>query len=469
MDYQELERAIGEGAAALVDDGVEPQDAVVLVASNDCRSAVAFHAVRRAGAICVLVSDHAGPTEIDSILRRTDPQFAIAPQRQVGQMADRHPFVRWQGCDDVGVRHRRAPLRQDRSSPDSPGVVVFTSGSTSMPKGVVHSTNTLRVAAANYIEAAGLTSTDVFFLVSPLSSITGVLQALIMAPTLGGAAVLEDRWDDAGTFDFLVSEGATFYGGPDVILRHLLEEAARRDVSGVPLRAVSVGGAQLDNVLLRRAEEHFAICVMRAYGSSEAPFSTTTPRRDSLEDRLDQDGRPNLGVEVRIGSRRDESECLIRGPHLFLGYLNAEDNEDAFEDGWFRTGDAGTFRDDQLKIVGRLKEIVIRNGVKISMTAVEQAARSLPFVADAAAFGRPDEVTGEHLVLAVRPRDGVAVDFDMVMGALLAAGLAKRSLPEELIIWDEPFPMTATAKLSRAVLAEESSRRPRHVAPRLLS
>jgi acyl-CoA synthetase (AMP-forming)/AMP-acid ligase II len=152
-----------------------------------------------------------------------------------------------------------------------------------------------------------------------------------------------------------------------------------------------------------------------------------------------------------------------------LGYLDAEDNEDAFEDGWFRTGDAGVLHDDQLKIVGRLKEIVIRNGVKISMTTVEDAARRLPFVADAAAFGLPDQTTGEHLVLAVRPKDGVALDLDMVTGALLAGGLAKRSLPEEVIIWEEPFPMTATAKLSRAALAEESTGRPRLLALRLSS
>jgi acyl-CoA synthetase (AMP-forming)/AMP-acid ligase II len=285
---------------------------------------------------------------------------------------------------------------------------------------------------------------------------------------LGGLAVLEDRWDDASSFDLLVTEQATFYGGPDVVLRRLLDEADRRAVTTVPLQGVSVGGTQLDGALLRRAEERFGICVMRAYGSSEAPFSTTTPRNAPRPDRLELDGRPNRGVLVRIGSGRDASECLVRGPHLFLGYLDAADNEDAFEEGWFRTGDAGTFGDEQLKIVGRLKEVVVRNGLKISMASVEDAARALDFVADAAAFGRLDGETGEPLALAVRPPDGVAPpDLATVTAALRAGGLSTRSLPEELVIWTEPFPMTATHKLDRAALAEQSSARPRFYAARL--
>ena len=244
-----------------------------------------------------------------------------------------------------------------------------------------------------------------------------------------------------------------------------LENAYHGDTVG----AVSVGGALLDKVLLRRAEASYGIFVMRAYGSSEAPFSTTTPHTADLEDRLDLDGRPNSGVEVRIGSQADENECLIRGPHLFLGYLDPADNDGAFESDWFRTGDIGILRGDQLKIVGRLKEIVIRNGIKLSLHAVEEAALALPFVKDAAAFGRPDRDTGEHLALAVRPAEGVSLDLEMLVDALLERGITKRHLPEELIIWDEPFPKTVTEKLNRAALAEQSTSRSRQFASRLES
>ena len=307
-----------------------------------------------------------------------------------------------------------------------------------------------------------------FFLVSPLASITGVLQALCMAPLLGAASIIESSWDDRATFDLLVAEAGTFYGGPDVILGRLLKEADRRR-ERLPLRAVSVGGSMLDDELLRRAENTFGITVMRAYGSSEAPFSTTTPRQASLEDRLNLDGQPNDGVQVRIGSGHDDGECLVRGPHLFLGYLDEEDNADAFEDGWFCTGDIGEFHNGQLKIVGRLKEIVIRNGLKVSMVEAERAAVELSYIHEAASYGVPDEETGERLVLAVRVVDGESVDLDRLAVDLLDQGLTKRNLPEELVIWDQPFPVTPTAKLNRGELARCSEGRPRFMATRLVS
>jgi acyl-CoA synthetase (AMP-forming)/AMP-acid ligase II len=468
FDYGSLERAIGEFASVLLAKGVRVGDAVVLIAVNECRSVVAFHAVRRIGAVCVLVSDHAGSAETTLAIEGTKARLALSPSHLLGQLSDRHPAVEWLSCQEP-MSKSAEPFRGDHSAPNSPGVVVFTSGSTSLPKGVIHSTNTLRVAGTNYIDAAGLDKSDVFFLISPLSSITGVLQALVMAPMLGACAVLEDKWDDTQTFDLLVAEQATFYGGPDVVLRRLLDEAARRGVTSVPLRAVSVGGALLDKDLLRRAESTYGIFVMRAYGSSEAPFSTTTPHTAELEDRLELDGLPNSGVEVRIGSEGDESECLVRGPHLFLGYFDPADNEGAFESDWYRTGDIGVFHGDQLKIVGRLKEIVIRNGIKLSIHAIEDAALGLPFIDDAAAFGRPDQETGEHLVLAVRPTEGASLNLETVVNALLELGVAKRHLPEELIIWDEPFPKTVTEKLNRAALAEQSKGRHRQLASRLES
>jgi acyl-CoA synthetase (AMP-forming)/AMP-acid ligase II len=468
FDYGGLDREIGAFASVLLAKGARAGDAVVLVAANDCRSVIACHAVRRIGAVCVLVSDHAGSAETTLAVERTEARLALGPAYLVKQLSDRHPSVAWLSCEE-GLDEESEPYIGDRSVPNSPGVVVFTSGSTSLPKGVVHSTDTLRVAATNYVETAGLDSSDVFFLISPLSSITGVLQALFMAPMLGACTVLEDQWEDATTFDLLVAEQATFYGGPDVILRRLLDEAARRGITSVSLRAVSVGGALLDKALLRKAEADYGIFVMRAYGSSEAPFSTTTPHTAELEDRLDLDGQPNAGVEVRIGSRGDENECLIRGPHLFLGYLDPADNDDAFEDDWFRTGDIGVLRGEQLKIVGRLKEIVIRNGMKLSIHAVEEAALGLSFVEDAAAFGRPDRDTGEHLALAVRPVEGVSLDLETLVDALLERGITKRHLPEELIIWDEPFPKTVTEKLNRAALADQSTGRRRQFAARLES
>ncbi len=469
FNYSELDEAIGGYATVLCAAGVREHDTVVLVASNDCPSVIAFHAIRRLNAISVLVSDHATRSEIAYVLQRTEPRLAIAPRYLLTELIDQNSSVEWYSSEEAISAGDFEPFAGVPATPNEPGIVLFTSGSTARPKGVIHSLNTLRASSAMYIKAAALKQSDVIFLISPLSSVTGVLQGLFMAPMLGSCVILENRWDDALTFDLMMNERATFYGGPDVVLRRLMDEADRRGLSSLPLRAVSVGGTLLDDALLRRAEKMFGIFVMRAYGSSEVPFSTTTPLELGFEERIELDGRPNDEVSVRIGSSQDESECLVRGPHRFLGYLDEEDNTDSFEEGWFRTGDAATWRGDELKIVGRLKEIVIRNGLKISMTAVEHAARKLPFVEDAAVFGVPDQETGERLVLALRPRDGAKIDFNTLMDALLETGLAKRSLPEELVIWDAPFPRTVTDKLRRPALAVDSVDRPHLFGSRLKS
>ena len=255
-------------------------------------------------------------------------------------------------------------------------------------------------------------------MISPLASVTGMLQAITIAPTLGGQATLESRFDDVATFDLLIETGGTFFGGPDLLLDRVLDEADRRGVTQVPLTTVYLGGSMLDPRILARAEHEFGIVVLRAYGSSEAPVSTSGARDESESVRLGDDGRPLRGVEVRIGSQVDPAECCIGGAHLFLGYVDADDDAGAFDDGggdddWFRTGDLAELRDGRLRITGRIKDIVIRNGLNIPIAEVDGLVAALPGVVHCAGYGVTDDATGERLVMAVRLRPGADLPFDV--------------------------------------------------------
>jgi len=465
LSYAELDAAVDRLALCWAAQGVDDESTIIAIPENSCRAAVALHALRRLGARCVMLSDHSGDAELVAAVQRTSPSGAVAIGDRAEGLASRHPELGWLSVEPGLIAASEATF----PVPDGecPNLVLFTSGSTARPKGVVHSTSTLRHGAKNYVAALELTSEDCLFVVSPLSSVTGVLQILEIAPMVQACAALVADWDDEESFDLLLDASATFYGGPDVILRRLFGEAARRAVSELPLRRVSLGGTMLDDELLETAERRFAITVTRAYGSSEAPMSTTTPLDAPSEVRFHLDGTPNRFVEVRVGSPRDPSECALRGPHLFLGYLDEEDNEGSFDGDWFLTGDAGTLEGGELKITGRLKEIVIRNGLKISMVEVEQLAASLAGVLDAACFVQPDPATGERLALALRVSPEARLSLESVVDELLARGLSRRSLPEELVLWDEPFPLTTTQKLSRTALGEGSVGRARFAAPRL--
>jgi acyl-CoA synthetase (AMP-forming)/AMP-acid ligase II len=187
---------------------------------------------------------------------------------------------------------------------------------------------------------------------------------------------------------------------------------------------------------------------------------------------LADDGKPLGAVEVRIGSKADPAECCLGGPHLFLGYVDRDDDASAFErdggdDDWFRTGDLAELRDGRLKIVGRIKDIVIRNGLNIPISEVDGAVAALPGVVQCAGYGVQDPATGERLAMAVRMRDGASLDFDAMVDALTAAGLAKWKIPEELVVWNDVFPETASGKVQRTLLEEGGAGRPRTVARRL--
>ena len=173
----------------------------------------------------------------------------------------------------------------------------------------------------------------------------------------------------------------------------------------------------LPRPLLEQATDAFGIEIARVYGSSEASCATGSVPEDDREHRLADDGVLMPGTEVRIGSANSPQEGLLRGPCVMLGYVDPDDDAAAFEDGWFRTGDLVEVHDGRLAVVGRLKEVVNRNGLKISLTEIDAALAAMPDLDEYACFAAPDPDTGERLALAVRPAPGAARDARRRRGA----------------------------------------------------
>ncbi|EJO89610.1 AMP-dependent synthetase and ligase [Mycobacterium colombiense CECT 3035] len=467
LTYSELDKRVDSVAHAMVDAGVAPGSALVLVVGNDVDSVVSIHAALRVDAVVLLVPRNAGATQIADILTCTGAQYGAAPNWAKIAEPELARSCRWIDCgaDDRTATDR--PVRPVRPA-DEPCFVLYTSGTTSRPKGVIHSLSTLAKASANYIAAAGLGADDRIFLISPLASVTGVLQALFIGPMLAVPVILEDRWDPSATCDLLVTSGATWYGGPDRLLDRMLDEAMTRDAV-MPLRAVYLGGTMLDRRIVERIEDDFGIVVMRAYGSSEVPVSTSGLRTEPREVRHADDGVPLGEVEVRVGSLAEPSECCIKGPHTFLGYIDAEDDQQAFEGEWFRTGDVAEVVDGRVRIIGRIKDIVIRNGLKIPAAEVEEAVSRIGGVRECAAYSVPDSTTGERLAMAVVLEPGIEMSLAEVARALVAEGLPKYKLPEELVFWNEPLPVNANGKVDRTKLDARSVGRERSLADRLVA
>ncbi|HUI27040.1 MAG TPA: AMP-binding protein, partial [Candidatus Kryptonia bacterium] len=273
-------------------------------------------------------------------------------------------------------------------------------------------------------------------------------------------AVLMERWEPALAPELIERERVTYMVGAPTFLQDLLAHAgAAHDLAS--LRLFSCGGAGVSPELMRRTRERFPQCVAkRVYGSTEFPTLTTTDAADALTRGVDTEGRAIWPAEVRIADESGtslpagrEGEVQGRGPECFVGYLDAALNADAFTaDGWFRTGDLGVLDDSgYLRITGRLKDIIIRKGEKISVKEVEDLIAEHPAVAEVALIARADAVTGERACAVVRLRPAMTLDLSSLTEFLARKGLAKQKWPEQLEIVAD-FPRTESGKIQRAKL-----------------
>ncbi|MFI5041154.1 MAG: class I adenylate-forming enzyme family protein [Acidimicrobiales bacterium] len=461
--YRRLCRAVGWALGGLRRNGVAAGETVVLVAPNAALSVVAFEAILRASAVAVMLDRRAGSLDLRYAIDTTQPRLVVAPESRVASLRESGRTARVVSLESLVASEETPGWEEPDTS--APRVVVFTSGTTSHPKGVIHSLDTLGAGARNLAGALGFEHDDAPFLSSPLASITGLIQTRMALS--GARIVLENEFDPAGSLARIEATRATVIGGAPIIVETLFAEYERQDLRASSLRAIALGGTMIPRTVLEVAIERFGILPTRVYGSSEVPNHTASRRDDDLGARLADDGAPTAGSEVRVGPAPDQDELLVRGPNRFLGYLEGEDNAGAFSDGWFRTGDLVTIREGRLSVRGRLKEVVARKGLKVSLTEVDAAAADLPSVLEASAFGVPDDETGERLALAVRPAAGVGLTFEVVIEQLLSIGLARWKLPEQVVVWDDPLPRTATGKVRRDELAATADGRPTLWAPRL--
>jgi acyl-CoA synthetase (AMP-forming)/AMP-acid ligase II len=461
--YAQLREATERAVGALLAAGVEPGDAVLLISPNSFMGVVATLATLRASAVAVTLDRRCGSSDVAHAVAMTNPCLLVMPGHLASPLRAAEHGRRVASFREL---HASSTATANWEEPDksAPRIVLFTSGTTSKPKGVIHSLHSLLCGVRNLATTCGFTSDDAPFLSSPLSSITGLLH-LLMALS-GGWIVLEDKFDAVTSLDHLTKGGATVLGGAPVIAETLLGECARRNRT-TTLRTIVLGGAMIPRPLLQMAMDRFSIRPVRAYGSSEAPMHTASRQDDPLSECIANDGAPLPGAEIEIGSANDESELRVRGPNLFQGYLDPVDNERAFSAGWFCTGDTADIEAGRLVIRGRLKELVVRKGLKISLQEIDDAVFGLPSAIECAAYGVADTETGERLVLAVRPVTPHGVTYEAVSQFLLDGGLARWKLPEQIVTWEEPLPRTASGKIIRTRLATEGSAMPTQFAPRL--
>ena len=349
--------------------------------------------------------------------------------------------------------------------PDALRMMLYTSGTTGRPKGVLHSHNSLhallRQIGRHWLVEPG----DRFLVPSPISHIGGSIYAFEAPLLLGTTAILMERWNAEDAIRLAATEHWTHMAGATPFLQQLLDAARKAGARLPDLKVFICGGASVPPSLIRAASEHFERAVVtRVYGSTEVPVTTVgSLDRTDVASAAETDGRPGI-AEIRLAAHPaappGEGEIRARGPQMLVGYLHEEDETDAFDaEGYFRTGDLGRWdRDDHLVVTGRAKDIIIRSGENIAPKEVEDILIHHPAIAEIAIVGLPDPRTGERACAVIVPHAGVAPGVADLAAYLEAQGLAKFKIPEQVVLRDS-LPRNDAGKVQKdrlraAILAE---------------
>ena len=483
LTYRGLADGIDRMAARLRALGIGAGDVVTIQMPNWIEFALVFFALERLGAVAVTVSVDFRSRELEYIMRFAGTKMLVCCARfrdfdHVAMAAELKPQLPALACigvvrgapgagmvslDDVaeasGPPAGFVPVPMDA---DTVMRMAFTSGTTGNPKGVMHSHNTTLAAARILNGDLGLSANDVMMIWLPLGLNWGYL-TLVQSVLAGAKGVLLDRFRPAEALDLIERERVTYIPTAPASLTTILQEPdlARRDLSG--LRIVVSGGASAPVETIRAWRRAAPGVLLELLGMLETGYQTYTRATDNPERVAGSVGRPasHMGLKLvdadgREVARGEEGDICCDGPSVHLGYHNNPTaNAEAFlPDGWFRSGDLGMIdTDGNLRIVGRLKEMINRGGKKFFPREIEEILYTHPQVLYAAIVGIPDARLGERNCLCLVPRPGETPTLEGLV-AFLGSSVATYKLPERLELFTQ-FPFTPTGKIQRHALVRE--------------
>jgi acyl-CoA synthetase (AMP-forming)/AMP-acid ligase II len=335
---------------------------------------------------------------------------------------------------------------------DMPAIIGFTSGTTSNPKGVIHSHRTMgfETRQLDYMFPQGGPSQITG---APVGHFIGMLNAFLMPLLRQRSVNLIDVWNPSEVLRMMIEENLAVGGGAAYFLTSLLDHPDFTPEHLALMPFAGLGGSAVPVPLMERVTR-LGIKAFRSYGSTEHPSITGCLIDEPEEKRLRTDGRPLPGVEIRLD---DDGQIYSRGPDLCMGYTDPELTASVFDDdGWYRTGDVGVLDDDgYLAITDRVSDIIIRGGENISAQEIEELLLGIDGVAEVAVVAAPDERLGERAAAVVSLRDGATLpSLDDVRAHLAQAGLARQKWPESLHQVTE-FPRTASGKVQKFRLRQQ--------------
>lgn len=494
ISFSELRAASIRLAAGLRRSGVAPGDRVAVQLPNWTEFAVVVAAISRCGAVVVPIMPIYRRDEVAYVLSDSGAVAAITCERfngfdhgaMFGTLAREHPDLRHvflarsgpDGDDDGG--EGPAPLEGLAAEgpldalldelgpppgPDAPHLIVYTSGTTSRPKGCVHTFNTLGFTVRTMASKLGFTSDDVAFGPSPVTHATGYVTSVLIPLFAGSGSHVMEAWNPTEALERIGQHRCSTAVTATVFLKTLTDAFDPAVHDATSLRVWVCAGSPIPASVIEAATAAFGdLEVLSLYGRSENMTSTMCSLGDDPKLSLTSDGRAPEGVEIQIVDEDGaplppghEGDIAYRGPGHMLAYLGQPElTAELFTDqGFSRSGDLGVMTEDgYVRVTGRIKDIIIRGGMNISAREIEELLLQHPLVDDVAIVAVPDDRLGEQACACIVPAAGAELTLSDLTDYLRTEHqLAVQKLPEHIHLTDA-LPMTATGKVQKHLLRD---------------
>jgi acyl-CoA synthetase (AMP-forming)/AMP-acid ligase II len=475
VSYRELDERTRRLGGRLTDLGVQRGDRVALFLANRVEAVEGNLAAVRAGAIAVPINPVASGSEAAFMLSDSGAKISIVDEEHLGivEHAEGSSLEHIVLVGPGGDGRRTLAFEEltgagsarpypGSASIDAPAWMVYTSGTTGRPKGVLLSQRgCLWVVAACWAPIVGLSAQDFVLSPLPLFHSYAIVLCIVGIVAVGATEYVCERFRAPDVIDLLGREPVTFMPGVPTMFHRLLEAAPGGSLHCPTLRLCVSAGAIMPAALNRDFEESFGVPVLDGYGITETSTMVTMnwPHGTRL---MGSCGLPVPGSAVRIVDSAsgvdlgpgEDGELWVRGPHVMLGYHNNEPaTREALAGGWYHTGDLGHVdHDGFITITGRIKELIIRGGENIYPAEVESVLADSPQVLDVAVTGEPDREFGEIVVAYVVASDPAGFD-ERALREHCAQELARFKVPGRIQLIEE-IPRTGSGKVMRHRLAE---------------
>jgi cyclohexanecarboxylate-CoA ligase len=484
LTYRELGNLVDRAASSLNRLGVGPRDVVTVQLPNWWEFVVTALACSKIGAVFNPVMPILRERELLYVLNFCESKVFIVPKvyrgfdyaaMAEGMRGELHhlkhlivvdgdgdpSFERSVLSAEPGRQSTKSPSLPPALGPDDMAVVMFTSGTTGEPKGVIHTSNSLVGCTKALTQRFGLHDNEVLLVASPVAHMTGYAAVVMLSIYLGGTMVLQDVWEPKHGVSLMVREGVTYTAASTPFLNDICDVVAAGAPRPASLRSFLCAGATIPPVLIERAARDVGIHACSLWGMTESLASTLTEPSRAAEKSPTTDGRPLEGMEVRIVDfdgkpvpTGQSGRLLVRGCQMFTGYYKKPELKTFDAEGWFDSGDLA-YMDDEgyIRISGRVKDVLIRGGENVPVVEIENLLYKHPAVAAVAVVGYPDARLGERGCAFIVPKPGNTIDLAAMQAYLAECKMAKQFWPERVELVAD-LPRTASGKIQKFKLKE---------------